>query len=73
MKQIFPYLLILAQFTTGCTARQHPGPIEAGEHIAVVSTEYGDVRGHIDDGVFAFKGIPYAKADRFMPPEPPDP
>ncbi|HYQ58601.1 MAG TPA: carboxylesterase family protein, partial [Draconibacterium sp.] len=51
---------------------EQPGPIEAGENIAVVSTKYGKVRGYIDDGVFAFKGIPYAKAERFMPPQAPD-
>lgn len=48
------------------------GPIIAGENIAVVSTQYGKVRGYIDDGIFAFKGIPYAKAERFMPPKAPD-
>lgn len=48
------------------------GPIEAGEDIAVVSTKYGKIRGYIDDGIFAFKGIPYARAERFMPPEAPD-
>lgn len=59
-----------------CNNCQHgssePGPIEAGENIAVVATEYGKVRGYIDDGIFAFKGIPYAKADRFMPPQAPE-
>ncbi|WP_375325210.1 carboxylesterase/lipase family protein [Flagellimonas sp. GZD32] len=48
------------------------GAIQAGENIAVVSTEYGKVRGFIDDGIFSFKGIPYAKAERFMPPQTPD-
>ncbi|HYQ59239.1 MAG TPA: carboxylesterase family protein [Draconibacterium sp.] len=49
-----------------------PGPVKAGENIAVVATQYGKVRGYVDDGIFAFKGIPYAKADRFMPPQAPD-
>lgn len=39
----------------------------------VVKTESGNVSGAIDDGIFVFKGIPYAKAERFMPPQDPDP
>lgn len=48
------------------------GPISTGENVAVVSTQYGKIRGYIDDGIFAFKGIPYAKAKRFMPPQSPE-
>ncbi|HYQ59238.1 MAG TPA: carboxylesterase family protein [Draconibacterium sp.] len=64
-------LMILAVLITTYSYGQS-GPIEAGENIAVVSTKYGKVRGYIDDGVFAFRGIPYAKAERFMPPQAPD-
>jgi para-nitrobenzyl esterase len=66
--------LILATvlLAANCSGPKNPGPIESGEKIAVVSTAYGAVRGYIDDGVNAFKGIPYAKADRFMPPQAPD-
>jgi para-nitrobenzyl esterase len=39
---------------------------------AVVKTSSGKVSGSIDDGIFTFKGIPYAKAERFMPPQDPD-
>ncbi|MDR0976848.1 MAG: carboxylesterase family protein [Prevotellaceae bacterium] len=35
-------------------------------------TIYGDVQGYLDGGVYTFKGIPYAKAERFMPPQSPD-
>jgi para-nitrobenzyl esterase len=35
----------------------------------VVKTTTGTISGNIDDGIFAFKGIPYAQAERFMPPQ----
>jgi para-nitrobenzyl esterase len=38
----------------------------------VVKTTYGSISGSVEDGVFSFKGIPYAKAERFMPPQAPD-
>jgi para-nitrobenzyl esterase len=38
----------------------------------VVKTTFGDVSGSLNDTVYAFKGIPYAKAERFMPPQEPD-
>lgn len=39
---------------------------------AVVKTTSGDVSGSFSEGVYAFKGIPYARAERFMPPQDPD-
>jgi len=72
MKRMLLVVLIIVTVTTDGFSQQNPGPIKAGKDIAVVSTQYGDVRGYIDDGVYAFKGIPYAKADRFMPPQAPD-
>lgn len=38
----------------------------------VVKTTSGKISGSITDGVYAFKGIPYAKAERFMPPQEPE-
>ncbi|MBN2763294.1 MAG: carboxylesterase/lipase family protein [Bacteroidales bacterium] len=38
----------------------------------VVKTTCGAISGSIDDGIFIFKGIPYARAERFMPPQDPD-
>jgi para-nitrobenzyl esterase len=40
----------------------------AGKDYAVVQTESGKVRGYVRKGVFIYKGIPYAKADRFSAP-----
>lgn len=72
MKKLLDSLLpvIISLITLQTFGQQ--GPIEAGEDIAVTTTKYGKVRGYIDDGIYAFKGIPYAKADRFMPAEAPD-
>lgn len=43
-------------------------PIIAGENIAIVPTTAGKVRGFIHEGTYIYKGIPYAQAERFMPP-----
>ncbi|MBQ0001777.1 MAG: carboxylesterase/lipase family protein, partial [Clostridiales bacterium] len=40
---------------------------------AVVETTKGKIRGYEDNGLHIFKGIPYAKAERFHAPEPLDP
>jgi len=39
----------------------------------VVRIDAGSLRGGCKDGVFTFRGIPYAKAKRFQMPEPPEP
>ena len=46
-------------------------PITAGQHTRV-ETAYGTIEGYQDGSIFTFKGIPYAKAERFMPPQAPD-
>lgn len=47
-------------------------PMVANAETAQTSTEAGDVIGYVHEGVFNYKGIPYAKAERFMPPQKPD-
>ena len=39
--------------------------LETGMDVAVTSTQQGKVRGYIQDGIYTYKGIPYAKAKRF--------
>ena len=36
----------------------------------IVTTESGQVAGYREGSTYIYKGIPYAKAERFMPPEP---
>ena len=42
--------------------------ITASNESGIVQTQYGKVAGYVDNGIFVYKGIPYAKAERFMPP-----
>jgi len=44
------------------------GEIIASAKDAIVKTESGLVAGYIEDGIYIYKGIPYAEAERFMPP-----
>lgn len=47
--------------------------LQAAQHDKpVVKTTFGSVSGSVDEGIVTFKGIPYAKAERFMPPQNPD-
>ena len=50
-----------------------PGSLETSTKATTVQTVSGPVAGYIDDGVYIYKGIPYAKAERFQPATDPDP
>ncbi|WP_018621028.1 carboxylesterase/lipase family protein [Spirosoma luteum] len=65
-------MLTLPLVAPAQTTKTASSPIMAGKDIAVVPTESGKVRGYIHNGTYTFKGIPYAKADRFMAPTKPD-
>lgn len=69
--------IYLAAFLMGCSGGTsspqpqkvvHPSPIIADGKTAIVQTDKGKVAGYVDGGVYIYKGIPYAKAERFMPP-----
>jgi para-nitrobenzyl esterase len=50
------------------TACKQAGEIAVSSAIAVAETELGKVAGYMENGIYIYKGIPYAKAERFMPP-----
>ncbi|WP_044239881.1 carboxylesterase/lipase family protein [Flexithrix dorotheae] len=65
--KVFFLLLITAGFCfTGCKQKTN------NNLELVVETTNGEISGSFNDSVYAFKGIPYAKAERFMPPQDPD-
>ena len=58
--------------STGSSCKAEPGELLTSAEATVVQTATGKVAGYVDDGIFTYKGIPYAKAERFMPPVPAD-
>jgi len=53
---------------SAASAQNNTDAVRAGKNIAVVETDNGKLRGYIHDGIYTYKGIPYAHADRFMAP-----
>lgn len=68
MKKQFFLLLTLSFLSFSAFAQ-----LETGENVAVTNTASGKVRGYINDGIFTYKGIPYAQAKRFEAPQAPKP
>lgn len=66
-KKIFAFAFICAVFIfiTGAASAD----IIAGPGVAVVETAQGKIQGYIHNKIFTYHGIPYAEAERFMPPE----
>ncbi|NLZ20217.1 MAG: carboxylesterase/lipase family protein [Bacteroidales bacterium] len=75
----YPLLLLAACFAIHACApdRPHSGQslhsLETSAKASTVQTVSGPVAGYIEDGVYTYKGIPYAKAERFLPAVDPDP
>lgn len=59
-------LFVLGLCLTGCGTKTNQN------QEPVVKTTHGVISGIIDEGIFTFKGIPYAQAERFMPPQEPN-
>ena len=78
-KQFFSLVAFaaIALASCQCTPGQQqptaqPGEIIANSETAIATTKQGKVAGYTQDGLYIYKGIPYAKAERFMPPTAPD-
>ena len=69
-------LALLAALPAGAADKQNtpavPTPITATAAKGVVRTTSGQVAGYIENDIYIYKGIPYAKAERFQPPTAPD-
>ena len=78
LKPIIVLLSISALMASCCqTSRRSTGEclsaLETSAKSSTVQTKSGPVAGYIDNGVYIYKGIPYAKAERFMAPTDPEP
>lgn len=58
--------------TTGKQTTSFSKELQTSAEVTVAATQYGKVAGYIENGIYIYKGIPYAKAERFMPPTAPD-
>ena len=72
LAKFFISTAIAAAWVAGATqvAARTVGPMTTGE-ATTVTTDAGKLQGYLDGNVYTFKGIPYAKAERFMPPQKP--
>ncbi len=69
----FAIVFLSACGSTANIRKQHvPGASEiiASSETAIAETESGKVAGYLEDGIYIYKGIPYASAERFLPPVP---
>jgi len=64
-----PILLLSAiLLVAGCGRKTAPAAFQfdSSEATSRISTTGGDIAGYLENGVYIYKGIPYAKAERFM-------
>ena len=63
--------------STNTAAPQAPAASCSTPRTAVANTQYGKVRGYVEDGVLTFKGVPYGAntggENRWLPAKPPTP
>ena len=81
MKHVYPCILSIAAclLLLSCSNGSAPAasaalpPLETSAKLATVQTRSGAVAGYVEDGVYIYKGIPYAQAERFRPATDPAP
>ena len=74
-KTLFSLVIIILS-TIGCSncnsggicGKAETGELLTSAETTVVQTSAGKVAGYVDNGIYTYKGIPYATAERFMPP-----
>lgn len=71
-KPLFAALAVTVLMASCTSAPQTSYREIVSDATTVASTTYGQVQGYRDGDIYVFKGIPYAKAERFMPPVAPD-
>ena len=74
MKKVLVLAAVSALILCACKTNQKTaisGPVTTGDDC-IVKISSGKILGYNDAGIYTFKGVPYAKSERFMPPQDPD-
>lgn len=64
-------ITLFAMMALGMLTYKADAQLQTGENVAVTSTDLGKVRGYVHNGIYTYKGIPYAEAKRFEAPQKP--
>ena len=65
-------ILSIFALATAITMNAAEPRSEISTEDAIATVKQGQVAGYSENGIYTYKGIPYAKAERFMPPQAPD-
>lgn len=53
---------------SGSSQGQYAAVVQSGNGVAVATLKDGLLQGYISNGIYTYKGVQYATAERFMPP-----